>query len=178
MQEVAFMKAKVSLLLNESNVADIPETKIVYPSYLPCSTKEEFLELDETLKTDDSTRKALVHLFKRESCKEYTKFIKRNLKNIVKDEAAQHFTWTASNSNMSMRNFMIIELLVDTACVCMINCNRDDCKAVIKQYFRDAKMRVKKKNSKTSDVEFEVKTEEDCVDYIFEVIDDPHGVLQ
>lgn len=138
MNETAFIKIRLQRADQELINYDKSKVKI---KDLPCTTKKDFLIMEEKMKNNDEYKGLVKQFINNENSIEYSKFLRKNFKKILKDSVAINFTWTSSNGNMPVKDFELIETLIDCTTSKISSCSRNQCETIIKSWFRDAKTR-------------------------------------
>lgn len=148
LNDLRFLKTKIHQLqtVNREAVTAIREVAVKKQSFReslknPCLTKEEFLNLEAKVIEDPTSEEFITQLFNTEGSKEYSKFVRNNLRAVIKDSAARNFNWIGSFGNVAIGEFKIIKLLIDCTLSKFAQCSASECESIIKSFFRDAKTR-------------------------------------
>lgn len=153
-QDVASIRSVSNGLKSAHVEDDVLLLKPIDLPPLPCPTKSDFIQFEEDYKSKRTFQTYINHLFSIRDAYSYSKFVKFNLKEIILDEAAYHFTWTGSsskmeNENVAIKEYSIINSLID---ITFTKFQKVVPKTVIVSeiatFFRDAKSRVKQKNQR------------------------------
>lgn len=157
MSETTFIKLKIQSaeIANSIKAVGSSTQRLEINLSLPAKTQQEFLSLESQVKVNDAIKLHILNKFGEENSTEFSKFIRRNLKKIISDDAAINFTWTGANKNIAIKDFELIDMLLNSVLIKIPMSDRSTCEEIVKSWFRDAKIRqnIKTKSSKKIDSE-------------------------
>ncbi|XP_067642830.1 uncharacterized protein [Eurosta solidaginis] len=118
---------------------------------LPFNDVNEILDFEKILQNDEEMRQELITKFARQPTDDLKKFIVANLKYIFNDDyLARNFSWTNVNNNISVKDFICIKLLKESAMENIPQTNYTKIDETLKQFFNSAKDRFAKLSKRTS----------------------------